>query len=80
MRKATKEAKVNTSWINPNEAWDAALSRFVADVLNGVNVFTIGPITTRTAESLGIRVDAQAQVFTAEGLVQAVYHKFHAHS
>jgi (1->4)-alpha-D-glucan 1-alpha-D-glucosylmutase len=33
MRKATKEAKVNTSWINPNEAWDAALSGFVEAVL-----------------------------------------------
>src|SRR5205823_3837654 len=33
MRKATKEAKVNTSWINPNEAWDAALAGFVEAVL-----------------------------------------------
>jgi (1->4)-alpha-D-glucan 1-alpha-D-glucosylmutase len=33
MRKATKEAKVNTSWINPNEEWDAALTRFIEAVL-----------------------------------------------
>jgi (1->4)-alpha-D-glucan 1-alpha-D-glucosylmutase len=34
MRKATKEAKVNTSWINPNQAYDDALQDFVAAVLD----------------------------------------------
>ncbi len=29
-----KEAKVNTSWINPNEAWDAAVSSFVERILD----------------------------------------------
>ena len=29
MAKALKEAKVNTSWIQPNEAWDSAMSDFV---------------------------------------------------
>lgn len=33
MHKATKEAKVHTSWINPNQAYDAALRRFVLGVL-----------------------------------------------
>jgi (1->4)-alpha-D-glucan 1-alpha-D-glucosylmutase len=33
MLKATKEAKLNTSWINPNEAYDEALKRFVAEIL-----------------------------------------------
>ncbi|HEV8633795.1 MAG TPA: malto-oligosyltrehalose synthase [Chloroflexota bacterium] len=33
MRKAAKEAKVNTSWISPNEEWDAALEAFVRAVL-----------------------------------------------
>jgi (1->4)-alpha-D-glucan 1-alpha-D-glucosylmutase len=33
MLKATKEAKLNTSWINPNEAYDEAVTRFVAQVL-----------------------------------------------
>jgi len=33
MLKATKEAKLNTSWINPNEAYDEALKRFVAKIL-----------------------------------------------
>ena len=28
MAKALKEAKVNTSWIQPNEQWDAAMQRF----------------------------------------------------
>jgi (1->4)-alpha-D-glucan 1-alpha-D-glucosylmutase len=33
MRKATKEAKVHTSWINPNDAYDLAVQNFVAMVL-----------------------------------------------
>jgi (1->4)-alpha-D-glucan 1-alpha-D-glucosylmutase len=33
MFKAAKEAKLNTSWINPNEAYDQALNGFVAKIL-----------------------------------------------
>src|SRR5262249_15182406 len=43
-----------------------------AGVLPAVRAVSIGPITTETAESLGIRVAAQAEVFTVEGLVQAI--------
>jgi (1->4)-alpha-D-glucan 1-alpha-D-glucosylmutase len=32
--KAAKEAKLNTSWINPSQAYDEALQRFVAGVLD----------------------------------------------
>jgi (1->4)-alpha-D-glucan 1-alpha-D-glucosylmutase len=34
MKKAMKEAKVHTSWTSPNEAYDEAVSEFVADVLD----------------------------------------------
>lgn len=34
MAKALKEAKLNTSWIQPNEQWDSAMSEFVARVLD----------------------------------------------
>ena len=34
MRKATKEAKVNTSWINPNQAYDDAVQEFVSAVID----------------------------------------------
>jgi (1->4)-alpha-D-glucan 1-alpha-D-glucosylmutase len=33
MHKATKEAKVHTSWVNPNEEYDAAVRRFVSRLL-----------------------------------------------
>ncbi|HEY7313876.1 MAG TPA: malto-oligosyltrehalose synthase, partial [Gemmataceae bacterium] len=33
MQKATKEAKVHTSWVNPNEEYDDAVRQFVARVL-----------------------------------------------
>ena len=34
MAKALKEAKLNTSWIQPNEQWDAAMAEFVARILD----------------------------------------------
>lgn len=34
MAKALKEAKMNTSWIQPNEAWDSAMHDFVGRVLD----------------------------------------------
>lgn len=35
MSKATKEAKVHTSWVNPNEQYDAAVRGFVGQLLAG---------------------------------------------
>jgi (1->4)-alpha-D-glucan 1-alpha-D-glucosylmutase len=34
MAKALKEAKLNTSWIQPNTEWDSAMNEFVARVLD----------------------------------------------
>ena len=34
MAKALKEAKLNTSWIQPNEPWDSAMHEFVAKILD----------------------------------------------
>lgn len=34
MEKATREAKVNTSWVNPNAEYDAAVRRFVEGILD----------------------------------------------
>ncbi|HEX4084551.1 MAG TPA: malto-oligosyltrehalose synthase [Chthoniobacteraceae bacterium] len=34
MAKAIKEAKVNSSWIQPNENWDAAVREFIATILS----------------------------------------------
>jgi (1->4)-alpha-D-glucan 1-alpha-D-glucosylmutase len=40
MEKATREAKLNTSWINPNQAYDEGLKEFVATILRrGDNPF-----------------------------------------
>jgi uroporphyrinogen III methyltransferase/synthase len=43
-----------------------------AAALAGVKVVSIGPITTATARLLDIEVDAEAQAFTVDGLVEAV--------
>jgi (1->4)-alpha-D-glucan 1-alpha-D-glucosylmutase len=34
MAKALKEAKINTSWIQPNESWDNAMREFVSKTLD----------------------------------------------
>ncbi len=34
MAKALHEAKINTSWIQPNEEWDTAMRDFIAKILN----------------------------------------------
>src|SRR5215467_11678758 len=34
MTKALKEAKINTSWIQPNEEWDAEMHDFIARILD----------------------------------------------
>jgi (1->4)-alpha-D-glucan 1-alpha-D-glucosylmutase len=35
MQKAIKEAKVHSSWVNPNRAYDDAVARFVESILTG---------------------------------------------
>jgi uroporphyrinogen III methyltransferase/synthase len=43
-----------------------------ADVLAGVKVASIGPVTSATARKLGIEVAAEAAEFTIDGLVEAI--------
>jgi uroporphyrinogen III methyltransferase/synthase len=43
-----------------------------AGILTGVDVVSIGPITSQTARDLGLMVSAQARVFTVDGLVDAL--------
>lgn len=43
-----------------------------AEVLEGVKVASIGPVTTATARKLGIRVSVEAPVYTMDGLVSAM--------
>jgi uroporphyrinogen III methyltransferase/synthase len=37
-----------------------------------VNVVSIGPVTSQTARELGITVAAQAEIYTVDGLVEAL--------
>ncbi|MFQ5778171.1 MAG: uroporphyrinogen-III synthase, partial [Terriglobia bacterium] len=40
--------------------------------LAGVSVASIGPITSRTARALGLRVAVEANPYTVAGLVRAI--------
>jgi (1->4)-alpha-D-glucan 1-alpha-D-glucosylmutase len=73
MAKALKEAKLNTSWIQPNENWDNAMVDFVARILetNPRNKFLPAflPVAEEIAR-LGV-VNSLAQItikFTAPGV------------
>ena len=43
-----------------------------AEVLEGVAAASIGPITSRTARDLGVRILAEARPYTVDGLVRAI--------
>jgi (1->4)-alpha-D-glucan 1-alpha-D-glucosylmutase len=51
MIKAIKEAKVNSSWIRPNEAWEEAVNQFVAGILAPEHEFRakVDPVAARIA-------------------------------
>ncbi len=42
------------------------------ELLAGVTVASIGPITSDTAKELGVRVDVEAAEYTIDGLIQAI--------
>jgi uroporphyrinogen III methyltransferase/synthase len=46
------------------------------ELLANLTVASIGPITTRTAEKLGVRVDVTATTFTVDGLLDALERHF----
>src|SRR5262249_46123876 len=57
MAKALKEAKINTSWIQPNEEWDAAMHDFVARILDSSPRNKFPPIFLPAAKEI-IRLGA----------------------
>lgn len=48
------------------------------EVVAGALVVTIGPVTSRAARSLGLRVDAEADPHTIDGLIGALVRAFEA--
>lgn len=51
-------------------------SEDVKGLLQGVTLASIGPITSQTMRSLGLRVDVEAQEYTIDGLVKALADHF----
>ncbi|HET7227630.1 MAG TPA: malto-oligosyltrehalose synthase, partial [Chthoniobacterales bacterium] len=73
MAKALKEAKLNTSWIQPNENWDNAMANFVARILetNPRNKFLPAflPVAEEIAQLGAVNSLAQITIkFTAPGV------------
>ena len=42
------------------------------DALDGVRIASIGPVTSETARSNGLKVDVEAKQYTLDGLIQAI--------
>jgi uroporphyrinogen III methyltransferase/synthase len=47
-----------------------------AETLADVTMASIGPITSQTARSLGVRIAVEANPFTVDGLVDAILQLF----
>jgi uroporphyrinogen III methyltransferase/synthase len=45
-------------------------------LLGRITLASIGPVTTKTLESVGLRASVQAQVYTVEGLLDALEQHF----
>jgi len=43
-----------------------------ADVLRGVKIASIGPVTSAAAQKSGLQISVQAKIFTSDGLVAAI--------
>jgi len=52
MTKAIKEAKINSSWIQPNEHWDNAVREFIADILGAAKRNTFPGLFAPLADQL----------------------------
>jgi (1->4)-alpha-D-glucan 1-alpha-D-glucosylmutase len=73
MAKAIKEAKVNSSWIQPNENWDTAVREFIAAILKPArsNKFPdlVRPLAGRLAELGAVNALSQTLIkFTVPGV------------
>jgi uroporphyrinogen III methyltransferase/synthase len=55
-----------------------ALGSRATEILSGVIVASIGPITSKTLAERGIRVDSEATTFTVDGLLDALERHFSA--
>jgi uroporphyrinogen III methyltransferase/synthase len=56
------------------------LGQGAADLLSQVTVAAIGPVTAKTASELGLKVDVTAEIYTVEGLLDALEQHFVSHS
>src|SRR5438067_1123407 len=59
MAKALHEAKINTSWIQPNEEWDGAMREFVARILDRSPRNKFLPIFLPVAQEIARRLSSR---------------------
>lgn len=62
------KAETNEDPENPRDAF--------AHIVRGLECYSIGPVTSAALESIGAHVQAQAQTYTVDGLVQAIVNDF----
>ena len=42
------------------------------EAVEGIHIASIGPVTSETARSQGLKVDAEAKQYTIDGLIEAI--------
>src|SRR5215472_2792591 len=67
-------ARTKPDWITFTSS--STVKNFIAaagrDALQRVRIASIGPVTSKTARDLGLKVDAEAEQFTIDGLLEAI--------
>jgi len=75
LRRLVAAKSIDAILLTSSSTVEAVVERLgpgAAELLAGVTVASIGPVTTKSAESLGIRVDVAARTFTVDGLLDAL--------
>ncbi len=76
LRQMLKDGKINFITFTSSSTVTNFVSMFdkqeLEDFLKGVKLASIGPITSKTAENLGLSIDVEAKEYTINGLLEAI--------
>jgi len=75
LRELVETRSIEAILLSSSSTIEAVVERLgprAAELLAGITVASIGPVTTRTAERLGVRVDVAATTYTVDGLLDAL--------
>lgn len=81
LRALVESKRIDAMLLTSSSTIEAVVERLgerAAELLAGVRVASIGPVTTQSARKLGIRVDVAAAIYTVDGLLDALEQSYRA--